>query len=221
MITNLQYRFAGRSAIASGIAGMLAAVFLLIHFSFHHGEDAGQAVLFLKFREGLAVLQFLLLIPVAIALYHIVQKSTYRVERNTLAIGIGALVTAALFAVLAIPGILSDILYLFPQGVFGVWLIFISLRLKGQQSKALIRLGIAIGTALAIAGIFPIGYAMFVDTIILQIPAPNDALKKVATDMPANSILHSMLGIGVIGVLLLPVWTILTGVKLLREKINP
>lgn len=220
MITNLQYRFAGRFAIASGIAGTLAFGFLLAYLNTREQKFA-EAIVFLRFHDALAVLQFLLLIPPVIALYHIVQKSTYRVERNTLTIGIGALVTSVFFLVLTIPRILSDVLYLFPQGVFGVWLVFISLRLKGLHPKGLIWLGIVVGTGLAISGIFPIGYAIFVDTIILRIPAASDeAVNKVATDTTANTILHNMVAIGLVGVVLFPIWTILTGVKLLREKIN-
>jgi hypothetical protein len=35
---------------------------------------------------------------------------------------LGSLVFAALFVLLPIPKILSDVLYLFPQGIFGLWL---------------------------------------------------------------------------------------------------
>jgi ABC-type Mn2+/Zn2+ transport system permease subunit len=100
------------------------------------------------------------------------------------------------------------------------WLIIANWHMKGILSKGLRWLGIVVGMGLTISGIFPIGYAIFVNTIILQIPAASDeAVQKIATDTTANIILHQMVGIGLFGVVMLPFWTILTGRRLLREKV--
>jgi hypothetical protein len=219
MTTNLQYRSAGWYAIASGIIGALAFGFLMTYLKIRE-ENFAQGIFFLRFHDGGAVLQFLLLIPVVLVLHKLLQKRTSTIKQTTLKIGIGSLVFTALFLLLTIPKILSDVLYLFPQGVFGVWLIFVNWRMKGILSKGLVWFGIVVGTGLAISGIFPVGYAIFVDTIILQIPAASDeAVQKIATDTTANIVLHQLVGIGLVGVVMLPVWAIVIGRRLLREKI--
>jgi hypothetical protein len=79
---------------------------------------------------------------------------------------------------------------------------------------------IIVGFGLALVGIFPLGYAIFIDKIILQIPAaPDEEVAKIPTDTNANIILHQILNIGtVLGVLTLPIWTIIVGIRLSREK---
>lgn len=80
--------------------------------------------------------------------------------------------------------------------------------------------GIMVGFGLALVGIFPLGYAIFVDNIILHIPVPSDeVIQKIPVDTPANVFLHQIIWIGsFMGVLTLPIWTILIGVRLLRKK---
>ena len=219
MTTNLQNRSAGWYAFASGIVGALAFGFLMTYLKIRE-ENFEQGIFFLRFHDGGFVLQFLLLIPVVLVLHRLLQKQHTTIKQTTLRIGIGSLVFTALFVLLTIPKILSDVLYLFPQGIFGAWLIFVNWHMKGILPKGLRWLGIVVGIGLTLSGIFPIGYAIFINTIILQIPAASDeAVQKIATDTTANIILHQMVGIGLIGVVLLPVWTILIGFRLLRKKV--
>jgi hypothetical protein len=106
-----------------------------------------------------------------------------------------------------------------PQGIFGVWLIFICLRMKGILFKGLRWFGIVVGIGLTLVGIFFVGYTIFVSIIPLRIPA---ASIEEASEIPitqANIYLHYFLDIGtLLGVLTLPFWTILLGRRLLREK---
>ncbi len=219
MTTDLRYRSAGWCAIASGIIGALAFGFLMTYLNVRD-ENYAQGIFFLRFHDGGAVFQFLLLIPLVFALHRLQEQQASTIDKTILNAGIWSLVFAALFVLLTIPGILSDVLYLFPQGIFGVWLIFINWRLKGILSNGLRWFGIIVGTGLAMSGVFPVGYAIFVDTIILQVPAaPDEAVQKIPVDTTANIILHQMVGIGLIGVIMLPVWTLLTGRGLLKRKV--
>src|SRR6185295_1015979 len=94
-----------------------------------------------------------------------------------------------------------------------------SVHMKGILSKGLRWFGIIVGLGLALIGASIIEYAIFVDTIILQIPAaPNELIAQIPINT-ANVISHYMLFIGTfLGVLTLPFWTILIGRKLLRER---
>jgi hypothetical protein len=134
--------------------------------------------------------------------------------------GIAALLFTCLLLFIIFPKVVADPLYMFPQGIFGVWLIFVCSRMMSKFSRGLRWFGIVVGFGLALVGLFPLGYAIFVDTIILQIPAASDAaVEKIPSNTPANITLHYILFTGTfMGIVTLPVWTILLGRRLLREK---
>ena len=107
-----------------------------------------------------------------------------------------------------------------PQGVFGIWIIIACWRIQRIIPQWLKWFGIIVGLGLTLVGIFPVGYAVFVDHVIFQIPAPSEeVMAKIPAETFANSLLHQFLYIGsFMGVLTLPIWTILIGVRLLRKK---
>ena len=179
-----------------------------------------EGIYIVRFHDAGVIIQFLLLIPVAIALYKLSQRQYQGISRTMINIGIGALCFTAIFLLLQFPNILAIVLYMFTQGVFGVWLIIACWHLKEVFPQWLRWFGIIVGFGLALVGIFPLGYAIFVDKIILRIPAASDEeVAKIPTDTIANTILHQILSIGTtIGVLALPIWTIIVGVGLRREK---
>lgn len=215
----LSYRSTAYYAIASGIIGVFAFGFLVTYLIVRENNFA-QSIYFVRFHDVGAMLQFLLLIPVAKGLYRLLKKQYLDVTQATFVIGIGSLLFTALFLLLTTPKIIADVLYLFPQGIFGAWLVFFNWHMKGVLSKGLRWFGIKVGVGLILAGIFPVGYAIFVDTIILQIPAASDEAVQKIPDTTANMILHQMVAVGtLLGVVTLPVWTILLGRKLSRISI--
>jgi hypothetical protein len=215
---NPSYRTAGRAAIASGIFGIAAYVFL-IGFLLIRNQDSQNGTLPIRIHDSCVIFQFLFLIPVSIALLRLIREKTLIITQAMLNLGVGALCFTVLFLLLIFPKILADTLYMFPQGVFGVWIIIVCWRMKGLISQLLRWFGIIVGSGLALVGIFPIGYAIFVDSIILHIPAPSDeVMDKIPAETTANIVVHLFLYIGsFIGVLTLPIWTILIGVRLLRK----
>lgn len=160
--------------------------------------------------------QFLLLLPVVPALYKLSHQQHPGITRQTFLVGIGAVCFTVLFALLTFVNILADTLYMFPQGVVGLWLIVVCWRLQDTLSRALRWFGMIVGVGLILAGLFPIGYAIFVDRIILVIPAVDPATVPFHRTL-ANHIIHILLDIGsLLGVITLPFWTILVGSRLLR-----
>ncbi|MDX2046629.1 MAG: hypothetical protein SFU87_07565 [Chitinophagaceae bacterium] len=116
---------------------------------------------------------------------------------------------------------MSDEYYMIPQGMFGVWLIVINWQLTGILSRGIRWFGIIVGLGLALVGIFNIGYAILVDPIGLRIPAAPIKELEIPVETTANIILHNILIIGsFMGVLTLPIWTIILGRKLLRVKVG-
>lgn len=167
-------------------------------------------------------MQSLFFVPVVRRLNNLLKKPSFKLTQATLIVGVGSLLFTSLFLLLTIPRIMADVLYLFPQGIFGAWLVLFNWRMKGFLSKGLRWFGIIVGSGLILAGIFPVGYAIFVDTIILQIPAALDeAVKRIPTDTIANIILHQIVAVGtLLGVVTLPIWTTLLGRKLLSISIK-
>lgn len=212
------YRSAGKAAIASGVIGIIAYVFL-IGFLLIRNQDAQNGVLPIRVHDSCVILQFIFLIPVVTALFKLIQERSSNLSQAMFIVGVGAVGFTIFFLFLIFPKVLADTLYMFPQGVFGVWVIIASWRLKGIVPNWLRWFGILVGFGLALVGIFPIGYAIFVDNIILQIPAPsNEVMDRIPAETPANILIHQFLYIGsFIGVLTLPIWTIFIGVSLLRK----
>lgn len=218
---NSFYRTAGRAAIASGIFGMVA-YFSLIGFLLIRNQDSQNGTLPIRVHDSCVILQFLFLIPVSIALFKLAREGTLRMTQAMLNVGIGALCFTVLFLLLIFPKILADTLYMFPQGIFGAWVIIACWRLKGLIPQWLRWFGVIVGLGLILVGIFPMGYGIFVDNIIFHIPAPSDeVMDKIPADTTANIMVHLFLYIGsFIGVLTLPIWTTLIGIRLLKNKIE-
>ena len=105
---------------------------------------------------------------------------------------------------------------MFPQGIFGVWLMVICWRMYGVLTQSLRWFGIVVGFGLTLVGTFPLGYILFVDTILLKIPA-HDLTNYPEHNNLANQIIHIILNIGSFtGVITLPIWSILLGRKFLQ-----
>lgn len=78
-----------------------------------------------------------------------------------------------------------------------------------------------VGFGLTFVGLFFVGYIIFVSTIPLRIPPATFEENSKIPITTANTILHYFLDIGsLLGVLALPLWSILIGLKLFLEKVN-
>ena len=220
-VTGLSYRSGGWSAIASGTFGLLAfaALFTAV-FTRTTWELTEQVLLLFNIHNALAILQFLLMIPLVVGMYNLSHKKSPGMSHTVLGIGIVALILAALFLSLFLfPKIMSDEYYMFPQAIYGIWLMVVNVNLKSVLPRWLRWFGIVVGFGLALVGVYFIGFAVFVDSSSLRIPAPNFESLKDPGDTTANIIVHIILNIGsFLGVLTLPFWSIIMGRKLLREK---
>jgi hypothetical protein len=118
MKKNLSYATISIYAITSGIIGILGFA-ILIGSLFVRNQSVQDGIYVVRFHDLAVIIQFLLLIPVTIALHKLSQRHDRGISRITLNIGIGALCFTAIFLLLQFPNILAIVLYMFPQGVFG------------------------------------------------------------------------------------------------------
>lgn len=215
-------RSAGWAAITSGAIGLVAFVFLIAAVTTRSTWALSSRVYLLFRAHDLAVvLQFLLLIPVALQLQKLSCQNPHGIGRKTLAWGIGAIGLVTLLLLLGAGKIVNDMAYMLPQGVFGAWLILANRRLYGILPRWLRYFGVVVGIGLVLVGIVFPGLATLVYPNMLKIPAvPVD--EEVFQNTGINHILHVLLAIGsVLGVLTLPFWSLLTGVKLLSKQHLP
>lgn len=218
------FRSAGRAAITSGLLGIVGYAFLITAV-ITRTENAlsltSPTYIMFRAHDMSVILQFVFIIPVVYAFYRFSQLQTHGSGKLTLRTCVGAAFFTALFLVLGIFLLVSDGLYTVPQGIFGVWMIIVCQDKQNLLSKGLRWFGMIVGIGLLITGMFFPLYAIFVSTIILQISAadPSDQVNYPEHFNWMNQNLHYLLDVGsVMGMLTLPLWTILIGRKILREK---
>jgi hypothetical protein len=218
--TTSQYRYAGLTAIASGIIGFIAFGFLVAFLIPHLTEHLRDGIL-IRGHDVCVIFQCLLMIQVVLGLYKLSYQRSPGMSQAILITGVGALSFTVLFLLLIFPKILNDTLYMFPQGIFGVWLIVVSWRMQGILSRGLRWFGMVVGFGLALVGTFPSGMAIFVPWYTLGDPPATPAVQpEVSAGVHlADNVFHQFLLIGTfMGVITLPIYTILIGRRLLREK---
>lgn len=210
-------------AVASGVIGIAALLLLITAVTTRTTWTiSNQVNLLFRAHDVGEVLQFLLLIPFALGLRQLSRRAPPSLSKTTIAWGIGAIFLVVLLLILGISKVVNDMFYMLPQGIFGAWLIVVNRRLTGLVPRWLRVCGCIVGIGLVLVGtVFP-GLAAFVYPNMLKIPAvsvENDAFQNTAM----NRFFHVMLAVGsVLGVVTLPIWTLLTGLRLLsRENAAP
>ncbi len=208
-------RSTGWLAIASGVIG-IAALALLVTAVITRTtwSISSQVNLFFRAHDIGAVLQFLILVPFALGLWQLSRLHPPSLSRGTTLWGISAIILVVLLLVLGSSKVVNDMFYMLPQGLFGVWLIVVNMRLTGLMPKRLRFFGLIVGVGLVLVGtVFP-GLATLVYPNMLKIPAvplDSDAFQNTAI----NRALHLVLAIGsILGVVTLPIWTLLAGLTL-------
>ena len=216
-LTESSFRLPGWEILISGIIGLLSFGFL-IAFLILRSPSPSLGIFMIRVHDIGVIIQFLLITLFALGFYTILHQRSPGMSLLNLCIGAAALFFTILFLILGSNKIISDTLYMFPQGVFGIWLIKLNSIMLNILPKSLRRLGKVVGAGLILVGTFPFIFAIFVDPEIGFQPIPKNYVDK---DNPANIIAHIILLIGTfMGVLTLPIWSILTGRKLLLRQLT-
>jgi hypothetical protein len=215
----LSYSNAGRAAIVSGVIGTAAFALLITAVTTRVTWIPSDRIWMLFNTHDIGVaFQFLLLIPATFGLRTLSRQSPPALGKRTFNTGVGALIFVVLLVLLGIgQKIVSNSLYTFPQGIFGIWLILVNWRLSGSLPGWLRWFGMIVGLGLALTGVSFVGIS-FVYPDMLAIPAvPMESVREV--NSPANTFFHQLLFISsFMGVATLPIWTILTGFQLLKKR---
>jgi hypothetical protein len=214
------YRQAGWAAIASGVIGIVSFGLLMTAVTTRVTWIPSNRVwmLFNSHDFGVA-LQFLLLIFAIFGLRTLADQTPPGLGKAAFATGVWAVIFVVLLVLLGVGGkIVSNGLYMFPQGIFGAWLIAVNWRLSGALPAWQRCFGMIVGLGLVLTGVCFVGitYVYFPDSLAIPPVAPEN-LKEVIS--PANTFFHQLLPISsFLGVATLPIWTILAGFQLLKEN---
>jgi hypothetical protein len=123
-----------------------------------------------------------------------------------------------LVLLLRFANVTSDMLYMLPQGLVGVWLVVVNWRPAAPLSKGLARAGKIAGLGLSVIGVGFLIYAVLVAPIVFERPLTNAEADAQTWTLP-NVIAHVCLALGMlIGRAVYPVWTLLLGRRLLRQS---
>jgi hypothetical protein len=214
------YRKAGWAAIASGVIGIASFGLLMTAVTTRVTWIPSDRIwmLFNTHDFGVA-LQFLLLLFAIFGLRTLSDQTPPRLGKAAFATGVWAVIFVVLFVLLGVGGkIVSNGIYMFPQGILGAWLIAVNWRLSGALPAWKRWFGMIVGLGLVLTGICFVGitYVYFPDSLAIPAVAP-EKLKEVIS--PANTFFHQLLPVSsFMGVATLPLWTILTGFQLLKKR---
>jgi hypothetical protein len=215
----LSYRNGGRAAIASGVIGIAAFGLLMSAVMTRVSYIPSDRIYLLFDAHDIGVaLQFLFLMPVAFALRTLSEQKPPGLSNATFTTGVIAVAFAVLFVLLGVGNkIVSNGFYIFPQGILGLWLIVVNWRLSASLPGWLRWFGMIVGLGLALVGVSFVGLC-FVYPSTLAIPAvPIESIKEV--DSVANRFFHQLIAFAsFVGVAPLPIWTVLTGIQLLKKR---
>jgi len=213
-ITRATDRTAGWAAVAAGICGLAAFAFIVAAL-FIRSDAKRLGALMFRGHDAMATLQTLCMLAVVAALHSLANRWERPMPKLAYRIANTALVVLVFALLLTLAHVLNDMLYMVPQGIFGVWIVWLSSYLSGLLPRHVKWLGIVAGIGLILIGIFPIAFGIFVDALVLRGPVPPDYKDVNST---ANLVVHIMLAIGtLIGLPLYPLWSIAVGRTLLRQ----
>jgi hypothetical protein len=226
-----QLNRAGRAMIASGVIGLLAFASLFAALYLRETTASQQQWAAGVIQPGIwdaffrghdlgVIAQSLLLLPAALA----IQRPDARPALSGLPLmslfGVAALVLLALSLVMVFALKSSDMLYMLPQGFVGVWLIAAVRARPPGLGKALRVLGWVSGLGLVVVGLADIGIvvALGLSPLALVGPMPPQ-VDPEGVRGALNGWSHAFLDLGsVLGVLTLPVWSILAGRGIARAS---
>lgn len=212
------YRKAGWAAIASGVIGITAFAVLITAVTTRVSYIPPERIYLLFGAHDVGVaFQFLLLIAAVIGLRTLSRQSSPGIGKAFFATGKWALIFVVILVLLGIgEKIVSNGHYMFPQGIFGIWLIIVNWRFSGSLPWWLRWFGMIAGLGLVLTGVSFVGLCFIYPSTLAIPPGTPETVKEVNSAF--NTFIHQLILISsFMGVATLPLWTILTGFQLLKQ----
>ena len=213
----------GRWALVAGVIGILAVGLLIAALAAPTPEPdtmRRETSLF-AWQNAAVVLQALAMLPVTCGLYNLtLQQAPLESGRGSLWLGLVAQTGVVIASALLFNHSVSDMLYMGPIGLVGIWLLTVSRRGDNVILSGLVWLGRIAGVGLLTVGLGFLIYGAFVAPAVFIRPLTNAEIDAQSLTF-ANLIAHICMAVGtVLGRLIYPIWTIVLGRRLMAISPN-
>ena len=136
----------------------------------------------------------------------------------TVSIGLFGQITLIVAAGLLFAGTVSDMLYMAPVGIVGLWLLLINRRNDALFSRTIVWTGRVAGLGLLLIGAGFIIYGAFVAPAVFVRPLSNAEIDAQSLTTP-NLIAHICMAAGtLLGRLIYPIWVIVLGRRMVQSS---
>lgn len=214
-------RLAGWAAVFAGVVGVVAFGLLVAALAAPtpSATSLRRDVTLFQWQDAVVLLQALAMIPVVLGVYTLLRTQGRGPGQATVVLGLGAQALLALAILLQFAKLSSDMLYMLPQGLVGLWLVVVNWRPPPQLSKGLARTGFVAGVGLLVIGVGTLIHVILVAPKELT-SLLTDAEIDAQTWTTPNVVAHICLAVGTIGRAVYPVWTLLLARNLLRQSVG-
>jgi hypothetical protein len=155
------------------------------------------------------------MLPVAFSLVSMLRGKPASFSDPLVVFGLIAFGTLCVSSALIFSGTVSDMFYMLPQGLVGLWVVWISGRLSVPMGRGVFWLGRISGVGLILIGLGFVIYGVFVAPRIFVGPLSNAEID-AQTWTRANILAHLLMAAGtLLGRALNPFWLLLLGRRLL------
>lgn len=210
-------RRSGQWALLSGFLGLLGVALLIAALAAPtpSQDSMRRSTSLFAWQNAAVVLQAITVIPVVVGLFRSAQRPKANAAR-VMGVGLLGQITLILAAGSLWVGMASDMLYMAPIGVVGIWLLMVNTKDDQLFSRAIAWSGKVAGIGLLLIGIGFAIYGAFVAPAVFIRPLTNTELDAQALTIP-NLIAHICMAVGTLfGRLVYPIWAIMLGKRMVE-----
>jgi hypothetical protein len=210
-------RRTGRFALLSGVIGLIAVAFLIAALlaPTPSPDTMRRETDFFRWQDAGVILQAITMIPVTLGIYHLTREQDRNRSRACLELGLFAQASLVITSCLIFTHTTSDMLYMGPVGLVGLWLLLVNRGGAAFLSRQLVWTGRVAGTGLLIIGVGFLIYGFLVAPAVFVGPLSNAEIDAQSLTL-ANLIAHIFIALGtLLGRLVYPIWALLLGRRLL------
>lgn len=208
----------GRIAQLSGLVGILAVGLLIAALAAPTpaADSMRRETSLFAWQNAAVVFQALAMVPVTLGVSQLFGKTAPMASRRLLLIGLVGQITLILAAGLLLTGTVSDMLYMAPIGLVGLWVLLVSKSNPLTFPRGVRWLGLIAGSGLSLIGLGFILYGAFVAPAVFVRPLTSAEIDAQSLTTP-NLIAHLCMAAGTpFGRVLYPIWTLALGVRMIR-----
>jgi hypothetical protein len=211
-------RRTGYIALLAGVIGLLAVGLLVAALAAPTpvANSMRRETSLFAWQNGALVLQSLAMIPVTLGLHRLAIEKTSGRGLEIVVLGLVAQVGLVLASVLLFVNLVSDMLYMAPIGLLGLWLLGVNREADEHLTGGVIWFGRIAGLGLLAVGLGFLIYGIFVAPAVFVRPLTSSEIDAQSLT-PANLVAHVCMAAGTLfGRVVYPIWTILLGRRLMR-----